>query len=264
MLKGAIHIHSTYSDGEFTLPELRALFIAEGCRFVCMTDHAEWLDEPSLAAYIRECAVLSDDKFRFVHGLEYECEQRMHILGYGAAKLASTQDPQQVIRHIDAQGAISVIAHPQETFFSWIETFDTLPAGIEAWNSKYDSRYAPRPGTFALQQRLQQRKPGILAFYGQDLHWKKQFHQLFVHLNCESNESTQILDALRRGEYTGVKANLSLPSSGKVPADLLAEFDRQHRKSDRMRNVFKSGKKALDRMGIKVPASVKAKLRGIF
>lgn len=264
MLKGAIHIHSTYSDGEFTLSELRNLFTAEGCSFVCMTDHAEWFDEPSLAAYIQECTALSDDKFRFVHGLEYECEQRMHILGYGAEKLASTQDPQQVIRHIDSQNAISVIAHPKDSFFPWIETFETLPTGIEAWNSKYDSRYAPRPGTFALLQRLQQREPAMLAFYGQDLHWKKQFHQLFVQLECKSNAPAQILNALRRGEYSGVKDNLLLPSSGKISKDLLAEFERQHRKSDRMRNVFKSSKKALDRMGIKVPASVKAKLRGIF
>lgn len=264
MLKGAIHIHSTYSDGEFTLAELRTLFTAEGCSFVCMTDHAEWFDEESLSAYIQECTALSDDKFCFVHGLEYECEQRMHILGYGAGELASTQVPQEVIRHIDTQNALSVIAHPKDAFFPWIETFETLPAGIETWNSKYDSRYAPRPGTFALLQRLQQRKPELLAFYGQDLHWKKQFHGLFVQLNCQSNQPAQILNALRRGEYSGIKDDISLPSSGKVANDLLAEFDRQHRQSDRIRNVFKSGKKALDRMGIKVPASVKAKLRGIF
>jgi hypothetical protein len=264
VLKGAIHIHSTYSDGEFSLPELRALYIAEGCSFVCMTDHAEWFDDDSLTAYIQECATLSDGNFRFVHGLEYECEQRMHILGYGAEKLASTQDPQQVIRHIDSQNAISVIAHPKDVFFPWIESFETLPAGIETWNSKYDSRYAPRPGTFVLLQKLQQRKPGMLAFYGQDLHWKKQFHGLFVQLNCQSNETAQILNALRQGKYSGLKDDISLSSSGKIRADLLAEFDRQHRKSDRMRNVFRLSKKALDRMGIKVPALVKAKLRGIF
>lgn len=263
-MKGAIHIHSTYSDGEFSLPELRGLFTAEGCRFVCMTDHAEAFDEHSLAAYMEECSALSDAKFRFIHGLEYECEQRMHILGYGAEKLASTQHPQAVIRHIDAQNAISVIAHPKDTFFPWIETFETLPAGIETWNSKYDSRYAPRPGTFALLRKLQQRKPGMLAFYGQDLHWKKQFHELFVELNCESNDAAQVLDALRRGEYSGIKGELSLASSGNLPESLLAEFAAQHRKSDRMRGIFRSGKRALDRMGIKVPASVKAKLRGIF
>jgi len=229
-----------------------------------MTDHAESFDEHSLAAYMEECRALSDAKFRFIHGLEYECEQRMHILGYGAEKLASTQDPQAVIQHIGAQNAISVIAHPKDTFFPWIETFESLPAGIETWNSKYDSRYAPRPGTFALLRRLQQRKPGMLAFYGQDLHWKRQFHELFIELNCESNDAAQVLGALRRGEYSGVKGDLSLASSGNLPESLLAEFAKQHRKSDRMRNIFKSGKKALDRLGIKVPASVKAKLRGLF
>ena len=264
MLKGAIHIHSTYSDGEFTLPELRALFIAEGCSFVCMTDHAEAFDEQKLEAYKSECAALSDSSFRFVHGLEYECEQRMHILGYGAERLASTKDPQQVIKHIDSQSAISVIAHPKDAFFSWIESFEALPAGIETWNSKYDSRYAPRPGTFSLLQDLQRRKPNMLAFYGQDLHWKKQFHGLFVELDCDSNEPRQVLNALRQGRYSGLKGEWSLPSNGKLPENLLAHFKTQHRKSDRMRNVFRSGKKALDQMGIKIPASVKAKLRGIF
>jgi len=102
------------------------------------------------------------------------------------------------------------------------------------------------------------------AFYGQDLHWKKQFHGLFVELNCESSHAGQILNALRRGEYSGFKEGISLPSNGTVPDDLMLQFAAQHRKADRMRNFFKTGKKALDRVGIKVPASVKAKLRGIF
>ncbi len=180
MLKGAIHIHSTYSDGEFTLPELRELFRREGCAFVCMTDHAEAFDSGSLSKYIAECGALSDTSFCFVPGLEYGCEQKMHILGYGAQRLAQTQNPQEVIRYIEEQGAVSVIAHPKDEHFPWIEGFQTLPRGIETWNSKYDGQYAPRPGTFALLQRLRSRKNGMQAFYGQDLHWKKQFHQLFV------------------------------------------------------------------------------------
>src|ERR1700757_1384245 len=103
MLKGALHVHSTYSDGEFTLTELREIYLAEGCSFVCMTDHAEHLDCSTLLAYVEECQARSDDKLRFVAGLEYGCERRMHILGYGATQLASTNDPEEVIHHIDAQ-----------------------------------------------------------------------------------------------------------------------------------------------------------------
>ena len=101
MLKGAIHIHSTYSDGELTLAELRDVMIASGCGFVCMTDHAEFSDDAKLDAYVRECESLSDDQFRFIPGLEFTCDNRMHVLGLGVTSLADTTDPQAVIRHID-------------------------------------------------------------------------------------------------------------------------------------------------------------------
>jgi hypothetical protein len=264
MLKGAIHIHSTYSDGEFTLAELRELFLAEGCSFVGMTDHAEYFDAETIKDYFDDCQAHSDERLRFVPGLEYECEKRMHILGYGASRLANSLDPQEVIRHIDAQGAISVIAHPKDEFFDWIETFETLPQGVETWNSKYDGRYAPRPGTFVLLQRLRQRRPEMHAFYGQDLHWKKQFHNLFVQVDCQSSQGDEILAALSRGSFSGQKGEFTLPSSGIVPQDLLAEFERTHARSYRMWQFLKHGKSTLDRLGLTVPESIKAQLRRIF
>ena len=264
MLKGAIHIHSTYSDGEFTLSELRDLFLSEGCAFVCMTDHAEYFDSEMLSAYFEDCQAHSDERLRFVPGLEYECEQRMHILGYGANRLADTKDPQQVIRQIHAQGAISVIAHPRDDSFDWIESFETLPQGIEAWNSKYDGRYAPRPATFALVQKLRQRQPAMHAFYGQDLHWKKQFHSLFVQVDCQSAQPDVILAALSKGSFNGQKAEITLPSSGVIPQELLAEFEHTHARSHRMWQFLKRSKSTLDRFGLTVPESIKAQLRRIF
>jgi len=264
MLKGAIHIHSTYSDGEFTLAQLRDLFLAEGCAFICMTDHAEYFDNETIKAYLDDCQAHSDERLRFVCGLEYECEKRMHILGYGASRLASSLDPQEVFRHIDAQGAISVIAHPKDDFFEWIESFETLPQGVEAWNSKYDGRYAPRPRTFELVQRLRQRRPEMHAFYGQDLHWKKQFHSLFVQLDCESAQPDEILRALSTGNFSGQKGDLTLPWSGIIPQQLSAEFARAHARSYRLWHFLKQGKSALEHLGLTMPESIKAQLRRIF
>jgi hypothetical protein len=264
MLKGALHIHSTYSDGEFTLAELRNIFLAEACSFVCMNDHAEYFDEAKLKAYFEECKSLSDEKLRFVVGLEYRCEKQMHILGYGATLLAKSQDPQTVIRHIEAQGAISVIAHPKDELFFWIEGFETLPQGIETWNSKYDGRYAPRPGTFDLLRRLAERRPNMHAFYGQDLHWKKQFRGLFVELDCESAQPDEILRALSKGNFRGQKGEMKLSSSGILADELLIQLAHAHDKSRRVQRVLKEGKKALDRAGVKVPDSIKAQLRRIF
>jgi len=264
MLKGAMHIHSTYSDGEFTLPELREIFLAEGCAFVCMNDHAEYFDEESIQLYVRECDALSDEKLVFVAGLEFECEGRMHILGYGATRLANTTDPQEVIHHIDSQGAVSVVAHPKDEKFSWMENFLVLPRGIETWNSKYDGRYAPRPSTFTLLQRMKKRNPEMRAFYGQDLHWKKQFRGLFVGLECDSAKPAPILAALADGNYQGLKDKLQLPSSGALPQELLTEFGLVHDRSYRMWRFLKNGKQTLDRLGIRVPESLKAQLRRIF
>ncbi len=264
MLRAALHVHSTYSDGEFTLAELKQIFQEAGCSVVCMTDHAESFDEEKLAAYRRECEALSDDDLRFVCGLEYECEQRMHILGYGTTALANSQDPQTVIRHIEQQGGVCVIAHPKDSMFPWIESFDVLPKGIETWNSKYDGRYAPRPDTFELLQRLRQRRPDMLAFYGQDLHWKKQFRGLFSLVESNTNDRDSVLAALSAGKYVGSKDGLQLASSGVLSQELIRAFSEQHAKSDRMRSFLKAGKRAMDRIGITVPASIKSQLRRIF
>ena len=264
MLRGALHAHSTYSDGEFTLRELRDIYLAEGCSFVCMTDHAEYFDQHSITRYVAECKSLSDENFCFVAGLEYRCERNMHILGYCATELTQATNPQEVIRHIDGQQALSVIAHPKDDFFPWIEGFATLPRGIEVWNTKYDGRYAPRPGTFALLHRLKQRAPKMLAFYGTDLHWRKQFRGLSMELDCDSLMPAAILAALAAGTYTARKNELALPSSGIVPESLLQEFGRVQERSHRMWRFLKDGKQTLDRWGIRVPESLKAQLRRIF
>ena len=264
MLKGAIHIHSPYSDGEFTLGELREVMISAGCDFVCMTDHAESFDDEKLEAYKRACDQLSDDRFRFIAGLEYTCDRRMHVLGLGVTSLAATTDPQAVIRHIEKEGGISVIAHPMDSMFDWIETFEALPNGIETWNSKYDGRYAPRPATFRLLRRLQEREPGMRAFYGIDLHWKKQYRGLFNLLEASGSQRDQILRALAAGDYHATKDDLELSSSGELSESLIARFERAHSRSDRLRKFAKQTKRLTSRAGLTAPASVKAYLRKLF
>jgi hypothetical protein len=264
MLKGAIHVHSTYSDGEFTLSELKEIFIAAGCSFVCMTDHAEYFDSAGMEAYKGECRELSDDKFQFIPGVEYTCRERMHILAYGITRAVTTTEPQEVIRHIKSEGGLAVIAHPMDSAFSWIESFETLPDGIETWNSKYDGRLAPRPATFALLNRLQKRAPRMRAFYGIDLHWKKQSRALFNIVGCDSLEPEKVLAAMADGNYFASKGELDLPSNGQLPEPLINEFERVQKRYARKRQMIKKTKRLIDRFGITVPAPLKAQLRRIF
>lgn len=264
MLLGALHIHSTWSDGEFTLAELRELLIAAGCRFACVTDHADGFDDLRLAAYRRACEQLSDSRFAFIPGLEYSCVQRMHIIGYGITVLLDSNDPETVIRGIRRNGGLAVIAHPRNEAFPWIADFEALPDGIEVWNSKYDGQYAPRTATFALLYQLQTRRPEMRAFYGIDLHWRKQFRSLFVEVACETVDPNAILKALRRGEYVGVKADLRMRSDGVLPPEVVASFEAIHSRSLRLRRVIGVMKRVADKIGVVVPKPVKAQLRRIF
>jgi len=264
MIKGAIHVHSTYSDGEFTLAELREIYLAAGCAFVCTNDHAEFFNDTKLQAYRDECAKLSDAKLNLIPGLEYRCEREMHITAYGTTGLPGLTDPEKVIRYIGEAGAIAVIAHPKDAFFDWIESFQTLPHGIETWNTKYDGRYAPRPETFALLQRLRQRNPEMRALYGQDLHWKRQFRGLFLEMEAGSGDTATVLECLRNGRFHGKKGELELPSDGLLSDELLVQFGEAHARSARMWQFVKSGKHVLEQLGISVPKSMKAPLRKLF
>jgi len=264
MLPGVLHTHSTYSDGEFTLAELRSLFAAAGCRFLCVTDHRDAFDAAKRDAYVAECAERSDAWFRFVPGLEYSCANRMHVLGYGVTELIDSTDPQEVIAGIHAAGGVPVIAHPKDTAFADIERFTVLPDGIEAWNTKYDGRYAPRPATFALIERLRAREPKIHAFYGQDLHWRTQYRGMLTRVDADQLAREAILNALRDGRFVGVKDGMELPATGVLPASIVAGFGAAHGRSDRLRQAMRRAKSWADRAGLTVPTALKAQLRRLF
>ena len=264
MLPGVLHIHSTYSDGELTLAQLRRVYETAGCRFACVTDHADAFDDVRLEAYRRECDEQSDERFQFIAGLEYGCEGRMHVLGYGVTTLIRSTDPQEVIRAIDTMGGVSVVAHPKGTMFPVIEALEQLPQGIEVWNSKYDGRYAPRPETFRLLDRLRVRRHDLRAFYGQDFHWKRQYRGLLTILDGSTPGRQPVLAALAAGEYVGFKDGRRLPSTGELSHEQVAAFERAHRRSQRMRRFVAVAKTWVSASGLGVPAPVKNQLRRIF
>jgi hypothetical protein len=102
------------------------------------------------------------------------------------------------------------------------------------------------------------------AFYGLDLHWKHQYRGLRIMLDCGSLHPDAIRSALAQGDYRAQKDDLELPSDGVLSESLLQEFARVQARSRSMWRFFKNGKKQLDRLGIRVPESLKAQLRRIF
>lgn len=264
MLRAALHVHSTYSDGEMPLSEIKARFVRAGCNLVCMADHAEFFDEAKLREYVDECRSLSDDGFLLMPGLEFGCVDRMHIVGYGVVSPTVSTDPAAVIEHIQRSGGISVIAHPAPEHLPVIPRLTVMPNGIEAWNSKYDGPAAPRPAVFALIGELRQSARELRAFYGLDLHWRHQFSGLLSVITLQSSGDRGVLDALRAGTFTGRHGDLVLPSDGVLPAELLEDFAVRNSRSQRVRTLVKRLKKMAGPLGRALPAGVKSQLRRFF
>ncbi len=259
-----LHVHSTYSDGEYSLAELRALFERAGKRAVCLADHADYFDPARVEQYVAECTQYSDDTLRLIPGLEFGCDDHMHIVGYGVTALTERSDPASVIAHIHAHGGISVIAHPRDDHFPRIEALGQLPLGIEAWNTKYDGRYAPRPQTFALIDRLRARSPELAAFYGLDLHWRTQFKGLEIMLGAASNSRADVLAALRRGALSARRGTIELAARVTPSRAQLQRFRVLNSASRLMWRSLKALKVASGGLGKRLPAPIKAQLRRIF
>ena len=262
-MKGVLHVHSTFSDGEFSLAELRREYERRGYRFACLTDHAEQLDAAAVAAYRAQCDELSDERFRFIAGLEYECPGRMHILGLGTTALIETRDPQEVIREIALDGGVSIIAHPRTRDFEAVRALARAADGIEVWNSKYDGRYAPRPETFALVRSVREEFPDLHAFFGQDLHFRNQYMGLHVEVSS-SLDALAIIEALRAGDYVGRAEDFELAPDGSLAPLIADRFARAHSRARSVRKLAGRAKALLDLAGLGVPQGVKTQLRRLF
>ena len=78
--KPDLHMHSTFSDGTETPPELLAHVKKEGIDLFSLTDHDAY------AGCLEILARRSDDDPAFLTGIEFSCRDRdgkYHILGYG-------------------------------------------------------------------------------------------------------------------------------------------------------------------------------------
>lgn len=260
-LRTALHVHSTWSDGEFTLPELREVLGAAGIQCVAMSDHADTFDAGKAAAYRAECGSLSDDTFRFIAGLEFSCRDRMHIVGYGATDLVASDDPATVIRHIEASGGVAVLAHPAPRHFDLIDAMTVLPDGLEVWNSKYDGPAAPRPEVFELYRRMRVRRQDCRAFYGWDLHWKRQPRPFVVEVDVEAGSDAAFLAALRHGAFSARFESVRLPADGQVDDATMSRFRSESARSQRKREWIKRLKRWSGPLGRALPAPIKSRLR---
>lgn len=215
-MKGVLHVHSTFSDGEAPLERVIQLFKQAGMNFAAVSDHAEVFDEARMQEYVGLCEALSSERFLVIPGLEFALQGgHIHILGYGITRRVRFTSMEQLVDGIHQAGGIAVLAHPPAGSTNMIGPIKARLDGIEVWNARYDGVYTPRAEAFQLLRRIRKLNIKTNAYCGIDLHKTGQARRpVYVDVQAEHLERDSILSALRAGQYSLRGSNLSIPSTG--------------------------------------------------
>ena len=199
---GILHVHSNLSyDGQNTLAEIASLAKRRGYRFVGLSEHSDTFDQHKMAHLVDECRRLSDASFLMVPGLEFTCDNHLHLLALGIEHYTDAMNPALVARFVRAQGGLAILSHPSRYGYQIPSGLEMLLDGIEVWNAGYDGRFIPNDRSIRLWKSLRARNNSLRAFGSQDLHAIGDHRHVRVSVRCEQLTRDAILKSLKGGNF---------------------------------------------------------------
>lgn len=212
-----MHVHSTFSDGKMSIPELVDFYGSRGFGCIAITDHicedktflgvaASYLNYtlsgesfPEYQKLIEAEGARAWDQYRMLVLPGFELsknswfnQRSAHILGIGVSKFVSADgDILKLLKEIRDQGAISVAAHPVST-----RRFE--PQTFHLWNRREELRdkfdaWEVASGATWFDEVEKTRLPKIAS---SDLHHPRQINSWKTVLHCEKHPEA-VLAAVR-------------------------------------------------------------------
>jgi len=188
---GIIHVHSTYSDGTRSIPEIAAIANEVDADFLLFSDHN------TLQAKLDGLEGWYGNVLVGIGSELNDPEDKNHFLAFDIQKpVGSLESAEQYICRVREQGGLGIIAHPNESrghiqeypAYPWTLWRSDCFDGIELWNhmsewmeglthkNKYirvlhprRSIIAPKPETLAKWDELNIKRPA-LGIGGVDAH----------------------------------------------------------------------------------------------
>ncbi len=216
------HMHSTFSDGALSIPELVDLFGARGFGAIAITDHlcetetlmgraaryiGRTLTPATFSLYqeiLRSEAKRAWQQYEMVVIPGFEISKNSvsnkrsaHILALGVTEwISADQDALSIAREIRQKGGLAVAAHPvptrkseKQTLYLWDQR-EQLREAFDAWEISN--------GPYLFDEVLQSGLP-ILA--NGDLHQRRQLSSWKTVLDCKRNVGS-IFRAIKRQELS--------------------------------------------------------------
>ena len=216
-LLGAFHMHSDYShDGLDSLEQLREVSITRGIGWIGLTDHAEDLDEEIFGEYVRHCASLSDDTFRYTPGLEFRFAglRGMHLLALGVTAWMTPKTPEEFFDQAARSARFTILAHPVLCKYAPPQIVRDRIDAIEVWNTNYNTRYLPDPRAIDLYHEISTARPEVVATVGLDQHDSRNDRQ--VRTVFDASDAADPIAALRAGAHGNLGRGLRFDSRATI------------------------------------------------
>lgn len=213
---GAIHVHTTLSDGSLNLVDVRDFFVGKGFHFVCVTEHYDFIEHSVLMEFVRDCCALSGQHFILIPGIEFSFTDESHVLAMGItshfARNSTSSAKLELIDQIRNQGGLAILAHPEMTQYTIEKQLLGNLDGLEFWNARYDGSAFPNPLAIRL---LRKTSPALFGIGGLDFH--EQCNVPFsISVEAAKLTSSEILAKLKRGEFRISTPQFSVSPGGVV------------------------------------------------
>jgi hypothetical protein len=190
--KGNVHAHTTESDGHLSPEQLCEVYRRAGYDFLAVTDHDRLTDT---TAY-------SGPDFLTLPGVEIGYPD--HVVHLGAQSVNSTADMGQLLRELQREPGLAIVAHPHWSNMSW----DRITAaegyvGIEIYGYSPDINRG-RGYAVQLWEMLLESGRRAWGFAVDDCHYNKERPNcgggwIVVAANTLTQED--ILDAIKKGAF---------------------------------------------------------------
>jgi hypothetical protein len=128
LARGAVHVHSTRSDGSGTIDEIADAAAQAGLQFVVVTDHGDGTRPPLAPAYRAGVLTIDAVEISTTHG-------HYLALGLGQAPYRLAGDAADVVEDVRRLGGFGVVAHPDSPrpALAWRD-WDAPVDGLEWFN----------------------------------------------------------------------------------------------------------------------------------
>ena len=157
VVRGAIHVHTTVSDGAGTPDEVARAAARAGLDFVVLTDHGDGTRLPTPPRYV--------DGVLLIDAVEISTTGGHYIaLGLGQAPYRLAGEPRDVIEDVTRLGGFGIAAHPDSpkselAWREWQAPFD----GLEWLNADSAWRDEPRGALARAMVSYWLRRPEVIA-----------------------------------------------------------------------------------------------------